>query len=112
MVSINQVEKGVAEFLDAELIPKIDGWRKWVAGATLSMAIENARNIFEVYKDNEVLIALGVIQEDGEIDIDRLHDHFMEQAKKCTASFNLPFIGNITLKASDIDKLYNYIIKE
>lgn len=109
MATITQCVQGIAKYLEAELIPRIDGWQKWVAGASISIALDNGQKIFDQYKDNEIFKALGVVDDSGDIDIDLLHDHIVAQAKKTPATFNLPFIGIVTLKASDVEKIYKSI---
>ena len=51
---------------------------------------------------------LGVLTEDGQVDIDALYDAF---APKVTGplEFAIPFVGALSLDRAEVDKLYRYI---
>lgn len=108
--TIEQVEKGIAAYLDSELMPHLEGWKQWVAGAAVTMALQNGAKAADVLKENEVIKAMGVFEGD-DIDIDMVYEALSTQAKKCPAVLQLPLIGTVTLRASDVDKLYGMIEK-
>lgn len=109
MATLKQFLNGLSKYLDSELLTKVQGINKWIVGAGLSMAIDNGANIFNKLKDNKFIQSMNVIDEDDQIDIDRLYKYFLEQAKKNAVTFNIDYVGAITLKHSDIEKLYTYI---
>ena len=41
MVSVAQVQKGVRDFVEHELLPKIPGWQGVVFGAAVGMACQS-----------------------------------------------------------------------
>ena len=51
---------------------------------------------------------LGVLTEDGQVDIDALYNAF---APKVTGplEFAIPFVGALSLDRAEVDKLYRYI---
>lgn len=110
MVTLAQVRAGVGRYLEAEMISKICGWQKWVVGAAASMALDQSAAIFNKLKTNPIVQALGVIDEQDGIDIDRLHAEFAKQAQRGAVTFDVPIIGSLTLNAQDVDKIYQYII--
>lgn len=110
MVTLAQVRAGVGRYLEAEMISKICGWQKWVVGAAASMALDQSAAIFNQLKTNPIVQALGVIDEQDGIDIDRLHAEFAKQAQRGAVTFDVPIIGSLTLNAQDVDKIYQYII--
>lgn len=111
MKNLNSVITGLKKYLDAEMLSKIQGLNKWLVGASLSMALENGTNIFNQLKENKIVKAMDVINTDDEIDVEKLYKHLSEQAKKSAVTFNLPFIGAVTVKSSDLDKLYQLIME-
>jgi hypothetical protein len=109
MVTLSQVQNGIARYLDAEITPQINGWQKWVFGAMAGTAISKTTNIFNSLKNHPFIAMLEIIDENDMIDIDTLHREFSKQAQKGTITFAVPMIGPLTLNATDVDKLYQYI---
>lgn len=108
MVTFMQVKQGLGGYITHEIIAKMAGWQQWVAGAFVALVMSKADQIFEQFKNNPAILMLGVISENGEIDIDALHGAFRQQAKE-PVRIDLPMIGSITLSAADIDSIYQYI---
>lgn len=92
-------------------LSKIQGLNKWIVGASLSMALENGPSIFNELKNNKIIKSMNVIDEDDQIDVEKIYKYLSEQAKKSAVTFNMPFIGAVTIKASDLDKLYQLIME-
>lgn len=112
MTTLVSVIEGVKEFANEELIMKMSGLGKWVVGAGVSMAMDNAVNTFNELKENPLIKALGIIHEDDTIDIDSLYAKMKEQAEKYGAvSLSIPMIGAVTIRAEDLDHLYMDIKK-
>ena len=106
MATLAQVKAGAAAYIEQEIIAKIDGWQKWVAGAAVSMALNRADGIFDVLKQNPAIKLLGVIDDSGNIDIEALYTEFKRQAQRGPISFDVPMVGRLTLNESDVDKIY------
>lgn len=112
MVTLVSVIEGLKEFLDEELLMKLPGLGKWIVGAGISLAMDNAVNTFNELKANPIIKALGVIHDDDTIDIDALFMKMKDQAEKYGAvSLNIPMVGAMTLHAEDLDHLYMDIKK-
>lgn len=109
MATLNQIKLGVANYIEAEILPKIGGWQKWVIGAAVSMALNRSDALYEQLRANPVIQTLGVIDNDGYIDIDTLYGEVKKQAQKNSISFEVPMVGKLTLNETDVDKIYNYI---
>lgn len=112
MVNLNQTINGIQKFIDNELLPKIPSWNKWFFGAGVSLMLQNSTEIFNQYKNNPLVKQMNIINKNDEIDLDKLYEVFSEQAKKSAITFDVPFAGRITLKDSDVEKLYAYIKNE
>lgn len=110
MVTLAQVQAGVEKYLETEILSKIPGWQKWVLGAAASRMLSRSGEIFNQLKTNPVVSAMGVIDEQDQIDIDAIYREFSKQAQRGAITFDIPLMGALTVNSSDIDRLYNYII--
>lgn len=109
MVSVNEVRHGVESYLNQEILPKLDGWKKWIAGAAASMAGEKAEHIVNMLKDHPVVQALELADDTG-IDVETIYTHVLKEAEKGPARIMIPMIGTITLNADDVRKMYRCIM--
>lgn len=110
MVTLAQVQAGVEKYLETEILSKIPGWQKWVLGAAASRMLSRSGEIFNTLKNNPVVSAMGVIDEQDQIDIDAIYREFSKQAQRGAITFDIPLMGALTVNLGDIDRLYNYII--
>lgn len=109
MYDLNQVIKGIRQYLESEMVNRISGIEKWVVGAGLSMLLDNGVNTFNALTENPLVQSMQIVNSDNEIDVDKLYKYFMEEARKSAVTFKAPLLGAITLKAEDIEKVYSYI---
>lgn len=111
MVTIKQIEQGVAAYLDAELMPQLpaNGVQKVIAGTAMSILIKRSGEIIESYKDNQFVKMLGIMDSDGNIDVDTLAEELKKNMPKDGMKVDVPIIGELTFKENDVDKLYEYI---
>jgi hypothetical protein len=109
MVHMSKVMRGLANFIDAEIVSKMKGSVKgWIVGGVSGLAISRAERIIETVRDNQIIKAFGII--DGEeIDIESIYAEIRKQAEKGNATLEIPFIGSITLGLTDVDRLYRMI---
>lgn len=110
MVTLAQVQAGVEKYLETEILAKIPGWQKWVLGAAASRMLSRSGEIFNSLKSNPVVSAMGIIDENDQIDIDAVYREFSAQAQRGAITFDVPLVGPLTLGAGDVDQLYRYII--
>jgi hypothetical protein len=105
------MENGIARFLDTELLSKMQGtWQKVVAGTATGILIKRSENILSSLKNNEIVKMMGIISEDGMIDIDILREELKKNVPDSGVQIDLPMIGRITIKKEDVDKLYACIV--
>ncbi len=113
MVNIDRIKRGVTSYVDAEMLPRVDGWKKWVFGAGVAMYMKQADALLNALRNYPPIKEMGIIAEDGEIDLETLHDAFREQAEKSgPTKMELPIIGTFTIGANDIDLLYRHIVSK
>ena len=109
MVNATQIINGVVKYIDAEILSKINGWQKWVLGAGAGIAVGRAGQIFNTIANHPMVKMLGVVDEQGMVDIDMLHKEFAKQAAKGPVTFDVPMLGAMTINQNDVEKLYHYI---
>lgn len=109
MYKFDKVIKGIMNYIDNEILIKIDGWQKWVVGAGAGMLMSNTSELFNNLKNNELIKILNIIDADNNINVPKLYEEIRKQAQKGPVDVNIPMIGTITLNATDVEKLYSYI---
>ena len=109
MISIERVKRGVARYLDEEFTNKMTGWQKWVFGAAAGMYLENMTAVVERLRSNELIKGLGVMDDSGNIDVEKLYRHFYAEAQKGPVTFTAHILGAVTMNGGDVEKLYRYI---
>ena len=116
MVNTNQIKRGLANFVDAEILNKIPGgtMKKTLLGAAAGLYIANMDKTITNISQNPLIAALGVINEAGEVDIDTLTDALKKIIPDVGVHVDLDLagfhIGDMTLHRSDIDVLRTHIL--
>lgn len=112
MVSVGNIEKGVAAYLDAELMPQLNksGWEKVVVGTVVSLAISKAGTIVAGYKDHKMVKMLGIMDDAGNIDVPTIAEEAKKNIGKEGFSVDVPILGTLTFHQDDVDKLCNFIM--
>lgn len=112
MVSVDKIEKGVAKYLDAELIPKLpeNSWKQFGAGVVSALVAKRGGSVIEAYKHHPVLKAFGVVDEAGMLDAELLRDIAKERIPETGLSVDVPLLGTLKLYRADVDKLYGHIV--
>lgn len=110
MTEFAKVQKGLSEYLDTEVMPafKEEGWKRVLVGTTIALALRKSEGYLAVIKDNPAIKALGVIDEEGNIDVETLAPILKEQLKE-PMTLTVPMLGDLKFGPADVDKLYDYI---
>ena len=109
MYEYNKVINGVAKYIDVEIVEKITGWKKWVIGSGVGLALSNTSEVFNQLKKNEFVKILNIIDKDDKINVDKIYKEMKKQAKKGAVTFDVPMVGALTLNEHDVDKIYEFI---
>ena len=108
MVSMEKVQKGIAVFIDQELIPSLTGWDKILVGGSAGVAVANLPKIIEQYP---IVSALDIYDKNNnQMDIDTLYQSVVPYLGNELLPLRIPVLG-ITMKVGkqQIDALYRYI---
>ena len=112
MYNYSQVLKGIAKYVDDEILTKINGWQKWIIGAGVGVSLEKSTNLFNELKNNSMVKTLGIIDKNDKIDVELLYRELKKQAQKGAITFELQMIGVITLNERDVDIIYSDIVSQ
>lgn len=111
MVSIDKIEKGIAAYMDSEIMPQLPngGLEKVLAGTAMSLVIRRSGNILDGYKNNKAVQMLGLMDADGNVDVDILAEELKKNISSDGLKVEIPMIGKMTFHKEDVDKLHEYI---
>lgn len=112
MVSVDKIEQGVANYLDAELMPQLkgNGVERVIVGTAASLMIRKSGVIIDGYKDNKFVKMLGIMDDKGNVDVDILAEELKKNISKDGVAIEVPILGTLTFHKEDVDKLYDYIM--
>lgn len=112
MVSIKQIEQGAVKFIDNVIAPEIpvnvpNGQLKkvaFLAGAAYAVR----KNVLQ-YANSPILVQLGALDENGNVDLDGLLEAARGAVPKNGFKVNVPILGDLTFHIEDLEKLCEYI---
>lgn len=107
MITVEQLKKGLAAYVDSEFTAKLPGLKKWGVALVATPMIATIDN--QILRYHDMLKASGYITDDMMVDIDKLHEDAASIADKTgSVTQHIPVIGDVTFSKSDIDKLYHF----
>lgn len=113
MVKIQQVEQGLALYIDNEIFPQLADEtqvKKYGVSVISACAIKLLSNTIKKAEDNAFINMLGIIDGDN-VEIEMLLDIMKEKMPEEGFKAKIPIIGNVAFNKNDIDLLRDYIIK-
>ena len=109
-MTFEKVLDGAVRFINEDIVPGMNDWQEIAARIAIGRLYENQQSVLTFLQNNGIVRAFGVIDSDGNVDIDRLcTDLKREIQKKKKIQVAIPGFGKMSFDASDVDKLYNYI---
>lgn len=114
MVSIENIERGLAKYIDTQIMPaiKTDGIKGVGIGIAASLLVKRGGNVLREYAKNPLLQQLGIVTADGAVDLDALREAALENIPSQGISVDLPLGVTLRMSAADVDSIYNAIRKE
>lgn len=110
MVNVNQIKAGLGDYINQHMMPKLDSKRQFLLGMAYGLCAGRMDAIIGAAKQSAAARTLGVVCENGDIDLDALYtaaNAQMQQQGKL--SFDIPFMGTFAFNADDLRDLYNAI---
>lgn len=111
MATMEQVRNGIVRYIDSEILPHLTGFKKYGLGIYTALAADNLEETINRYKNTPFVSIMGVIDHNGNIDIDKVYRIAISQIPAGERFvIPIPIIGEyLTLTKNDIDKLYELI---
>lgn len=112
MVSTEKAVRGLVNYLNNEFLTNLsaNGWQRPLAATVIGLSQKNVEKLINTYKTNPMLVAIGVFDECGSIDIDTVKDEFIKHLGSEGMRIDIALIGGVTFHKNDIEKLYTYIM--
>lgn len=111
MYTSEQVLNGIVKYIDNEVLSKLDTKGKIFLGTGITIAMKNSSEVLNRIQNNEIVKSLGIVDENGQFDIELVAENLKENASKYgKMQFNVPIIGTLTFTPDDVDKIKDYII--
>lgn len=114
VVNVGQIERGIATYIDKEIMPKLpeNSVERVVLGFASARIIKRYSSKLIALKDTETDKLIGIFDKDGNVDIDSMRSDFKAQFPDDGITKEVPVIGLMRFKKEDIDKLYEYIVEQ
>ena len=109
MVTIDQAMRGAAKFADNEIIPHLPMGKGIGAGIALALIMDGGKAQLLKLRENPAVQMMGIMDEDGIIDIDRLYNAARTRVDGKKIPLTIPVIGELRFDVNDVDRLYKYI---
>lgn len=111
MVTIAQVQQGVAKFVDTEIIPRLSTVEKLVVGGGAGLVTAKLPELVKQYSNSKFVSAMGLYDvEHGEIDLDALYNAIKPYIGADPIPVTIPYVGlKLKFTQREIDTLYKYI---
>ena len=112
MVHKSSLLPGISKFIDESVLshyPATSMKRILMAGA-VSLYLKQNEGIVDTITNNPLFSSLGVVHDNGMVDIDSVRDTLKSEIKKVGfMRLSLPMIGDIDFTTEDVDALYKFI---
>jgi hypothetical protein len=111
MVTIAQMQRGMTEFIDRELIPHLSGMERIVVGGGGTLIAAKLPEVLTKFSDHPLLSVFGLIdKEHGTMDIDAVYNAVKPYMGTESFPVKIPIVG-VTLKMghNEINQLLRYI---
>jgi hypothetical protein len=112
MVHKTSIIPGLSKFIDENVLahyPATSMKRILMAGA-VSLYLKQNSGTVDMLLSNPLFSSLGVVHDNGMIDIDLLRDTLKSEIKKAGfMRWSIPLVGDIDFTTDDVDALYRFI---
>lgn len=116
MVNAMQIKRGLANFVDNEVLNKIPGGtlKKTLIGTFTGMYLNNINKMFSNVSTSPFVAALGIIDENGNVDIDTLMEEINKNVPEDGLKIDIDVLGfhlgDMRFHKRDLEQLKTYIV--
>lgn len=108
MVTMEQVKAGLMAYIDAEILPRMEGYRRYGLTVYLALLMDNFSGKLMDALNRPAIAALGVMDESGRIDIEKVHNAAYSAMRE-DVDVSIPVVGRFVFSRADVDKLCEMI---
>ena len=113
-ITPSEFTDNLTAYIDKEVIPSISTiWQQVLLGAGLALAKKRIDDIVVSVAENPIVKTLGIIDVDGDIDVDIMLNSISESMNKYSnGELQIDagaILGNFTFTQKDVDKLKSYM---
>lgn len=107
MKSIHYIERGIANYIDNEVMAKFPNgtWQKVAISSIVAIAVHKYA---KVLAENRALQTMGIVEGDM-ADVEAYAEQLKKSMPGGGVTIDVPMLGEITLTAPDVDVIVNYI---
>ena len=108
MVSMQQVEHGLARFIDAELAPKIpvDGPNGQLKRVGFLVGVT-----YKLHRQLPALVSsIGAVEQNGDVDIEGLLEAIQMRVPESGLRVQVPVVDELIFYPSDVERIKAYIM--
>lgn len=110
MVNADHIKVGLGDYINQHMMPKLDSKRQFLLGMAYGLCVGRMDAVLAAVQQNATARALGIVAENGEIDLDALYNAaYAQMQKQGKLSFDIPLMGTFAFNADDLRDLYNAI---
>ena len=128
MVTSHQIVKGMAAWIDAELLPTLNGFPRYGVGVAAALLSKQGEALLDKALRSDKAQAMGIVRDGGfdydllrttlvtpfpeeglRLDADRINDFVGKFLGKLGPILNFKVQGGITFHREDLEKLFDFI---
>ena len=112
MVTLENIVNGVVKYIDTEIMPHLSGVKKIGLATYVGLAAQNTNVMFEQYSKHPAIDILNVIDEENNIDIDKIYRSIVPMfADGHKELIKIPLITEFKIDKNDIEMIYKFIVE-
>lgn len=110
MATAEQIRSGVCSYIERHIMPRLDSKRQFLVGMAYGVASGRVDALVQAACGSPALRALGIVRENGEIDLDALYSAALNQMQaQKKLEIEVPLLGAFAFDEGDLRELYNAI---
>ena len=112
MVTVEQIKAGLGDYLQAKIMPRLDNKRQFVLGMAYGLGAGRIDALIAEAWKNQIVKAMGLIDENGRVDIDALYNAAIAQMQaQQRLQVDIPLMGAFTFDEADLRELRECIAR-
>lgn len=111
-VKFESIVDGINRYLDKEIYGNLNDVQEFIARLAVGRINQNAANIKTALMNNGFVKTLCLIDSEGMVELDSLMQEIKKEIdRKGSIQFEIPLIGKLTFRSTDVDVLRDLIVR-